>query len=135
MKALQKTFLAIIITSFFSFTLFPFEIEEEIIGIWVDKDYKEGQSIYTKQNTFDQKAGGIEFKKDGTLTKRQNAGSCGTAPIYYKNFSGTWKKISDSRIFVRYKYWGGEIEENWLIVEINEKLLSIEKIGKLRVRH
>ena len=128
MKTVQKVFLAIILILFFSFMPSTSEIEEDIIGIWVFEEYDEGHRVYKKEDRFDKTKRGIEFRKDGTLARRQNAGWCGTPPISYKNFSGTWEKVSDTKISMTYKYWGGEMEVDWLIVEVNNQKLKVETL-------
>jgi len=102
------------------------DLNEEIIGVWVYKNYNDSSSEYKKKNSFDKNEPGIKFKRNGKLIKRQNVGWCGTPPITYDNFQGTWKITSDSTLTIRYKYWDGMAEEDLLIVELNNKKLIIE---------
>ena len=71
---------------------------------------------------------GIEFRKNGTLIKRQNAGWCGTPPITYSNQEGSWKILSDTSIQISYDYWRGQVEENLWIQASEEGILKYEII-------
>lgn len=97
----------------------------EIIGIWVQLDYSDGIYTYQKFDAFADDRPGIEFRSDFTLIKRQNAGWCGTPPITYANFDGTWKKIADQRIELIYNYWGGLDTSEAEIITCNNALLEL----------
>ena len=110
-----------------SFVQFAFTYEEkEIIGVWVYHEYTDENSVFVKEKKFDDNKPGIEFKSNGTLSKRQNIGWCGTPPVSYGNYDGTWKKTSDSTLTMRYKYWGGEAEQDLQIISCDTKRLVVK---------
>jgi len=41
-------------------------------------------------------------------------------------------EISDSKIAVQYKYWRGEIDAVWKIVEVNKRTLKVETLEHKR---
>ena len=98
---------------------------DKLCATWVYSGFEDGCSKFVKSHRFKRKKSGISFNKNGTLKKRQNVGWCGTPPITYKNYDGTWNRISKTRMIVHYEYWGGEISEEWLIEELNDKTLTI----------
>ena len=61
------------------------------------------------------------------FSTNKNAGWCGTPPISYADFEGTWKK-SDSTISITVGYWGGLLDYQWKIVSIDNKSLTIVKL-------
>lgn len=104
----------------------PSVLKKALLGTWVYTNHAYDSREFYKELTFAQNEPGIQFQKDGKLIKRQNAGWCGTPPITYNNSEGTWKVTSDSTIIIRYKYWGGTTEEEWLIQEVDKDYLRIE---------
>lgn len=99
---------------------------EDIVGVWVFSIYKDDYIEYTKMKSLNKNESGFVFKKNGRLTKRQNSSWCGTPPIEYKNYKGTWKYTSDSTILINHKYWGGQAESELLIIDLNQKSLRLK---------
>ena len=77
-----------------------------ILGTWVLDRYENDAGVYFASKEFDENKSGYIFRADGTLTVRQNAGDCGTPPITYGNFSGTWQKGQNDTILIELEYWG-----------------------------
>ena len=131
MKLLKTTLLlGLILILVYSFRLHRLQSDNEkmIIGIWVFHNHENQISAYKKKKKFDNKEGGIEFKENGLLIKRQNSGWCGTPPIDYGNFDGTWESTSDSTLTIRYKYWGGEAEQDLLIKKLTKTELHFKTL-------
>ena len=68
---------------------------------------------------------GFIIGKDGSFIERKNAGWCGTPPITYKNFEGTWEAVSDSLLEITVGYWGGTINYQMRIVNVDNEMLRI----------
>lgn len=96
-----------------------------LIGTWVYDGYENDAYVYVRANKFDPNKSGIEFKSNGHLTKRQNVGWCGTPPVTYGNYKGSWSQVTNESITIRYKYWGGEAEQDWKIVGLTDQMLKI----------
>jgi len=95
-------------------------MEERLVGTWVDTDqYRH----FVKKGDFNDNKGGISFGKNGKLIVRQNAGWCGTPPITYGNFDGTWEMLNDSTAQIEYEFWGGTIEEEIWIESVTKNKL------------
>lgn len=119
--------IALLLTfSLSSFIVKENTINQSLTGIWVFENYGDKEMSYQKKADFKRDKPGIEFKENGKLVKRQNVGWCGTPPISYGNFDGTWSMKTDSIISIRYEYWGGEIEEDWKIMEVSKKDLIVK---------
>lgn len=93
---------------------------------WVFVDYGDEGTLYESRSRFKEDEPGMEFKKDGTLVVRQNAGWCGTPPISYANFTGTWTAISKTEVALEYPFWGGTMKRTMTIVKLNKKELFVK---------
>jgi hypothetical protein len=126
MKTTRLVLLSILIAfGFCSFNTIDKE-NEALIGVWVYAASENGITQYVKSEHFERDKSGLKFKKTGTFIKRQNSGKCGTPPITYKNYTGTWKFKSDSTLTIKYKYWGEENTEDFKIIGLNSRSLKIK---------
>lgn len=104
--------------------------KDQLIAVWVHSRYNSDGIEFVKGKRFKKACPGLEFKKNGNLIKRQNVGWCGTPPVTYGNFNGTWEFTSDSTLRVNYEFWGGTDKEDWRIIELNAHKLKIEPIAR-----
>jgi len=93
---------------------------------WVFVDSSDEGILYESHSRLKEDKSGMEFMKDGTMVVRQNDGGCGTPPISYGNFSGTWTAISKTEVALEYEYWGGTIKSTMTIVKLNKKELLVK---------
>jgi hypothetical protein len=103
---------------------------EDLIGVWVFSIYKDDCMEYTTMKSLLKNESGFVFKKNGRLIIRQNSSWCGTPPIEYKNYNGTWKYTSDSSILINYKYWGGKAAMELKIIDLNPNILKLKVISR-----
>ncbi|MHB1276765.1 MAG: hypothetical protein ACYC1Q_00020 [Bacteroidia bacterium] len=108
------------------------DIKDDLIAVWIYSDSENDVLNYKKHDKFKDDEPGIEFKKNGILKKRQNVGWCGTPPVTYRNYDGSWERTSDSTLTIKYDYWGGKAEEDWLIVEMTAENLKIKRTASRR---
>ena len=99
-----------------------------IIGSWVNISYDNNLITLEKSKNLKNNDYGITFKGDGSLVERKNSGWCGTPPISYSDFNGTWR-IKNSLIQISVDYWGGQTEYKWKVVSIDNKKLVIEVLN------
>lgn len=100
---------------------------DELVGCFVYDYYQKdaGFWVYSRENKLKDDAPGLCFKEDGKLIVRQNAGWCGTPPISYANFDGTWVR-TDNNVVIVSGYWGGELEYDFDIIELTSDSLTID---------
>ncbi len=102
-----------------------------IIGTWVEVYdislplEEDGISRFSRSEDFDPDRYGFTFHDNGSFTERKNAGWCGTPPIAYDNFEGTWKPLSDTLIDITVAYWGGTLSYQMQIVAMEGDNLEI----------
>lgn len=103
-----------------------------IIGIWVEEIdrslpvIEDGITRLNRSAEFDPGSYGFSIHEDGTFIERKNAGWCGTPPISYDNFEGTWEPLSDSLLDITVAYWGGTLTYQMRIVILEEDKLGIK---------
>ena len=98
---------------------------DPIVKTWVYSEFDEGLEayIYIASHSLKNDAPGFIFRGDGSLTTRRNSGWCGTPPISYTNYKGTWKYTSDTTLWLSTQFWGtsggaGNLEYNFKIIEL-----------------
>ncbi|MGV3630421.1 MAG: hypothetical protein ACO1O6_04420 [Bacteroidota bacterium] len=117
----------------FGLFLFSFgektERQSDILGYWVLGNYEVESATYHRRADFAKDEPGVCFQKNGKLLKRQNSGWCGTPPITYKNYEGSWEQKTDSTLLIRYKFWGGMAEEEWQITYLEGNIMKIQALS------
>jgi len=101
-----------------------------IIGTWVDMadplySPEEGHTRLERSEELDPDHYGFTFHGDGSFTERKNSGWCGTPPITYGNFEGTWEPLSDTLLDITVAYWGGILTYQMHIVSLEGDELKI----------
>jgi hypothetical protein len=95
-----------------------------LIGVWNYSDYSGNSAVYSRSNDFND-GPCYKFNSDGTMTERKNAGWCGTPPISYADYPGTWTILDDTLIQISVGYWGGTIDYKLDIESIDSKILKV----------
>lgn len=95
-----------------------------LMGSWTQRSVDNSVITYQKVNTLPGNDYGISFRSDHSFIERKNAGWCGTPPITYGDFSGSWT-LRDSTINIRVAYWGGEAEYQWKLISLSADQLII----------
>jgi hypothetical protein len=102
--------------------------DSPLLGIWSYSFYENDLTVYTRTPDFIE-GDGIKFNADGTLIQRKNSGFCGTPPITYADYDGTWTKINDTIIEIKAGYWGGTMTSRLDIEYISSYTLKFLTIS------
>jgi hypothetical protein len=134
---MKKTFLifSIIFVVFFSSCKQnenAIDPQNPLIGTWVYTDYEQINSteyvtVYSRKPSFDNNNSGISFKANNQLIERKNIGFCGTPPISYGEYNGSYS-LKDKQITTESDSWNGKTTERYEIVSIDDKLLKIKQL-------
>jgi len=119
--------------SFFLCFLFTSCTKEEIkidqdnllIGIWIYSNFQDNTAIYTRDQEFTDNHC-YKFNSDGTLNERKNSGWCGTPPISYSDYTGSWSVLNDTLIQIKVGYWGGTMTYNLDIESVSTDSLKVQ---------
>jgi len=98
----------------------------ELTGFWINPQYGDSIVIYERAGGFND-GHGFHFLDEGSLVEHKNAGFCGTPPITYADFDGTYS-LNDSTLIVNAEYWGGVTPTTWKLISINPTILTIKMI-------
>ena len=96
-----------------------------IVGTWIEQGYVDDVFWLDRSEQLDPFKYGFTINDDGTFIERKNAGWCGTPPISYDNFEGTWEAVSDSLLEITVGYWGGTMTYQIRIVSLDGDNLAI----------
>lgn len=104
-----------------------------LCGTWNYSGYEQRAtndyvSVYTRADDFTNQAG-IKFFPDGQFVERANSGWCGTPPISYADYKGSWRPDGDS-LAVDSRYWGGNQRSKIAIVSVTNNQLVISRVHK-----
>ena len=97
-----------------------------IVGTWISDGYVGDTTLMKRAGELDEVKYGFTIMEDGTFIERKNSGWCGTPPIAYANFDGSWEAVSDSLLGVTVGYWGGMMTYQIRIVSVTEMNLAIK---------
>ena len=100
---------------------------ELIIGHWISPVYIDTLVQYTRAEGLNENDYGISFNPGNSLVERQNAGWCGTPPISFANYNGTWSKTGDI-IDITVDFWGGKVYHKWKVIANDQKTLTIYSV-------
>ena len=102
-------------------------INDQLIGSWFNPQYNDSIVTFERSEGLIDNEYGFTFNEDNTFSERKNVGWCGTPPISYADFDGTWTK-NDSIIEITVGYWGGTSEYTWKMVSVDEASLKIIRL-------
>lgn len=97
-----------------------------IVGTWIENEYQGDTTLLKRAGDLDELKYGFTLNEDGTFVERKNSGWCGTPPISYANFEGTWEAASDSLLDITVAYWGGMMTYQIRIVSVDAEDLAIK---------
>lgn len=102
---------------------------DELLGSWTNQVVNDTIMEFKKAGSLKDNEYGFEFKSDQVFIERKNSGWCGTPPIAYADFEGTWQR-QDSLLTITVDYWGGTADYKWKIISVDENSLKIYKISE-----
>ncbi len=114
--------------NFYLINGFEYAINEELLGTWIFEEYKDDITVLKKSNDFHSDKYGIQFNKNLSLVERRNASWCGTPPIAYDNFNGSWEMIDKNTVELNVDSWDGDMYITIEIVSLTDKKLEIRYI-------
>jgi len=97
---------------------------EGLKGVWVYRAYQDSIAVYSSEAQLDEDLPGFMFFDSAKFIERKNAGWCGTPPIAYSNYNGTWNN-TDSLVNITVGYWGGMASYKWIVMSLTTDTLKI----------
>jgi hypothetical protein len=125
---MKRLYLILIFISSLSYSCSKDEIKIDpdnlLIGVWNYTTYQDNTMVYTRNQEF-KDINCYKFNVDGSLIERKNSGWCGTPPISYADYQGTWTMLNDTLIKINVGYWGGTMDYKLDIEFIDSNSLKV----------
>ncbi len=99
-----------------------------LIGVWNYSEFQDNASVFTRSRDFNDNHC-YKFNTDGTLVERKNSGWCGTPPISYSDYSGSWTFVNDTLIEINSAYWGGSLTYRLDIESVSVNSLKVVTVS------
>lgn len=98
----------------------------QLIGSWSYAEYNEDDTItYKRVNGTISDEYTCTLKNNGSFIEHKNAGWCGTPPISFSDFEGTWQQ-QNNKVIIQSEYWGGTQNLKWEIIALTEEILTLK---------
>lgn len=98
--------------------------QPEITGSWINQQVIDSIYTYQKAKTLKDNEYCFSVYPDGKFIERKNSGWCGTPPVSYADYEGSWT-LKDSVLTISVPYWGGNSTSKWKIISVDDTHMSI----------
>ena len=102
----------------------PVIADHPLFGYWVSQEMEEDVFVMDKSEGFLTDRYGFAFYPDGGFGENKNSGECGTPPIHYRVFNGTWHYVSGNFYEIHVGYWGGTITYRIELIYLDSETLK-----------
>ncbi|MFN8209161.1 MAG: hypothetical protein U0T82_17400 [Bacteroidales bacterium] len=101
--------------------------EDLLIGHWSKQEFRDTVEVYTRVASLPENEYGFSLYPDGKLVEHKNSGWCGTPPVSYADFDGTWKYENDTVIAIVAGYWGGTMRCRMQVLKKESNKLELRR--------
>jgi hypothetical protein len=103
--------------------------DDPLVGSWIEQEYTDSTFVMKRAADLKENDYGFTIKANHQFEERKNSGWCGTPPISYADFEGTWS-YQDSILQVEVEYWGGMATYTWKVMMVDQDELIIYPINE-----
>ena len=104
--------------------------ENKIIGKWTLSDANEKESVFYKTEEFEKNKPGFVFLENGDFIHYSFFGWCATPPLQYSSHKGSWVKIHDEILEIKFKNLDGINHSKIFIKYVSNDKLVIQMLNK-----
>ena len=97
---------------------------EDLTGHWINPEYNDTFVTFERSAGLKPDDYGFSILPDHKFIERKNTSWCGTPPVIYGDYEGTWMQV-DSVIYITVGYWGGSVNYKWTVVLMNGDKLGL----------
>ncbi len=131
MKTILKTVLLLVLVATIGCSqeneVIPINTSDKLIGHWVDPIYSGSELQLTRASSLKNNEFGISFLEK-TLCVERSSGWCGTPPLSFMDFKGTYTKNDLIIIISIDNGLNGTQNIRWVIKTLDDKTLIMERI-------
>lgn len=104
------------------------ETDNQLIGHWTNMLQNDTLWTFERVTKLPENAYGFVIKSNYQFIERKNVGWCGTPPVSYGDYEGSWA-MSDTILNINVPYWGGMAEYQWKLISVDENILTIYQLN------
>jgi hypothetical protein len=131
MKTTLKTVLLLLLVTSFGCSqeneTIPINESNKLIGHWINPVYSGSELQLTRANSLKNDEYGLSFLEKTQCVER-SSGWCGTPPITFFDFKGTWTRTDSVLIMTIDNGLSGMQNIKWLIKTLDNNTLIIERM-------
>jgi hypothetical protein len=131
MKTILKTVLLLLLVTSFGCSqeneTIPINESNKLIGHWINPVYSGSELQLTRANSLKNDEYGLSFLEKTQCVER-SSGWCGTPPITFFDFKGTWTRTDSVLIMTIDNGLSGMQNIKWLIKTLDNNTLIIERM-------
>jgi hypothetical protein len=105
----------------------PINESNKLIGHWINPVYTDSELQLTRASSLKSKEYGLSFLEETQCVER-SSGWCGTPPLSFMDFQGTWTRTDSVLIITIDNGINGLQNIKWVIKTLNDKTLILERI-------
>lgn len=98
--------------------------DDPLVGSWIEQEYLDSTFVMKRAAALKENDYGFTIAANQKFRERKNAGWCGTPPISYADYDGTWQ-YKDSILQIEVEYWGGMATYSWKVLQVDQDELII----------
>lgn len=98
--------------------------DELYIGYWKQTSYTDTTQKFMRTVDLANDAFGIGILADGRFLENKNSGWCGTPPIHYAQYQGTWLEKGNDTLLIDTEFWGGNMKYHIIIKSVDEEIME-----------
>jgi hypothetical protein len=105
----------------------PFiEMNDQLfIGYWMDAGYTDSTQLFRRKSDLAEDAYSFAILTDGTFLENKNTSCCGTPPVVYGRYEGSWLEVSQDTLLVNTEFWGGSMQFLLIIRSVDDKEMEV----------
>ncbi|WP_418638882.1 hypothetical protein [Winogradskyella sp.] len=132
----MKNIIQLILISFifFSFSTQTENLNKELLGIWIKKEFHQGVWVLKKMKRIKRKDQAYQFKNDGILFERWAAVLHGDKKAFYGNETSEWNISADSILTITKNYKSTIYKKNYKLLKISESELHLKMLGDEEIK-
>jgi hypothetical protein len=130
MKTILKTILFLLLVTTIGCSqeneTIPINASDKLIGHWINPVYTDTELQLTRASSLKDDGYGLSFLEKTQCVER-SSGWCGTPPLSFMDFQGTWTR-TDSVLIMTIDNGLGLQNIKWAIKTLNDKTLILERM-------
>jgi len=130
MKTILKTVLFLLLVTTIGCSqneTIPINASDKVIGHWINPVYTGSELQLTRASSLKDDGYGLSFLEKTQCVER-TSGWCGTPPLTFSDFKGTWTRTDKMLIMTIDNGINGMQNIKWVIKTLNDKTLILERI-------